>query len=532
MLKKERNNLIAPKAESTGKAFMWKLLERFGVAGAQFVLQIVLARLLSPDHYGVLSIMIIFTTLANVFIQNGFNTALIQNKEVKEEDYSSVLWLSLGIAGILYAVIYFVSPAIGSFYKMDDIVWPMRTLALMLFPGALTSVQLAKVSREMKFRKVFYSNMIGVVLSGVISIVIALKGGGLWALVAQTLINAIIVSVVMSIVSKLRIRLVCNFKRLKVLFSYGWKLLVSALLDALYQDANSLVIGKKYNANTLGYYNRGQQFPQLLINSINGSVQSVLLPAMSKEQDDKSRVKEMTRTSVTVSSYLVFPIMAGLAAVAPALIELLLTAKWLPSVPYLQICCITFAFYPIHSANLQAINAVGRSDIFLKLEIVKKAVGMALLVGAVVLFQSPIAIAVSAAIGVPFGLFINAFPNKKLINYSLFEQIKDIFPSLMIALLMFGGVWALNLLELNLFVLLLIQVVAGVTIYVALSVITKSKPFFLLLNAIKNRKKNKTQKEENKEAEDDMKISRMANSIETVVVAQTIQSCEKLRRSN
>ena len=473
--------------ETTGKAFVWKLLERFGVLGVQFVLQIILARILSPEHYGMLSIMIIFTTLANVFIQNGFNTSLIQGKQVNEEDYSSVLWVSLSIAIVLYVAIFLLSPVIGSFYNMQEIVWPLRILAIMLFPGALTSVLLAKVSREMAFKKVFYSNAIGVVISGVISIIIAVNGGGLWALVAQTLINSFIVCIVMSIVSKLRIRLVCNLIRVRILFSYGWKLLVSSLLDAVYQDINSLVIGKKYDSNTLGYYNRGQQFPQFLINAINGSVQSVLLPAMSKKQDDKMLVKEMTRNSVTISSFLVFPIMAGLAAVAPALIEILLTEKWLPCVPYMQICCITFAFYPVHSANLQAINAVGRSDIFLKLELIKKAVGLVLLAIAIIFFNSPLAIAISAAIGVPIGLFINAFPNKKLIGYSYLEQMRDIAPSLIMSIIMFGLVWCVNLFTLNVFILLILQVLLGIVVYVLMAMITKTKPFTTIITLIKNK---------------------------------------------
>lgn len=478
------------------KSFRWKVLERFGVLGAQFVLQIILARILSPEHYGVLSIMIIFTTLANVFVQNGFNTSLIQNKDVTEEDYSSVLWLSLGVAGVLYAIIFFVSPAISAFYDMPDIITPLRVLATMLFPGALASVQNAKASREMKFEKVFYSNIAGVIVSGVISIIIALNGGGIWSLVAQTLLNIFIVAIVMSFISRLRIRLVCNIKRLKILFAFGWKLLVSSLLDTLYQDANSLVIGKKYTVDTLGFYNRGQQFPQFLISAINGSVQSVLLPAMSKEQDDKVKVKTMTRSSVTLSSYLVFPIMAGLAAVAPALIELLLTEKWLSCVPYLQICCITFAFYPIHSANLQAINAIGRSDIFLKLELVKKAVAFLFLITAIIFFNSPLAIAISAAIGVPFGLLINAFPNKKFINYSFWEQMKDICPALILSLIMFGVVYAFNLLNLGIVVTLLFQILAGVLLYLGLSIATKNKAFWMLIETIKNRKNNKKTTEE------------------------------------
>lgn len=475
--------------QQIGRGLLWKLLERFGVSGTQFVLQIILARLLDPAHYGVLSIMIIFTTLANVFVQNGFNTALIQNKDVTEEDYSSVLWVSLGISVLIYGAIFFGAPLVGAFYEMPDIVVPLRVLALMLFPGALNSVQLAKVSREMDFKKVFYSNMGGILISGAAGIVIALMGGGLWALVAQTMLNIFAACIVMFFTVRLKLRFVCNWHRVKVLFSYGWKLLVSSLLDTLYQDLRSLVIGKKYNSDTLGYYNRGKQFPQFIINAVASTTQSVLLPAMSKQQDDREDLKILTRNSIMISSYIVFPVMAGLAGVAMPLICLLLTEKWLPCVPYMQIYCFTLAFYPVHMCNLQAINAMGRSDIFLKLEIVKKGLGIGALLVAVFCFDSPIAIAMTGAFTTVISCFINAYPNKKLIDYSYFEQMRDILPSVAAAVVMLGAVLAVQLLGLGAFATLAVQIALGVAVYVAVSVIFRLEPFRLLLNMLKNKAK-------------------------------------------
>ena len=209
-------------------------------------------------------------------------------------------------------------------------------------------------------------------LSGVVGIAIALNGGGLWALVAQTMLNVFVVCVVMFITVKWRPRFAINFGRVKVLFSFGWKLLVSGLIDTLYQDLRSLVIGKKYDSATLGYYNRGKQFPQFIINAVNGTVQSVMLPVMAAKQNKRDEVKQMMRRSISFSAYIIFPMMAGLAACSAPIIALLLTDKWLPCVPYMQIYCFTLAFYPVHSCNLQTINAMGRSDMFLKLEIIKK----------------------------------------------------------------------------------------------------------------------------------------------------------------
>lgn len=471
------------------RALAWKLLERFGVQGVQFVLQLILARLLVPEHYGILAMMTIFVNLANVFIQRGFNTALIQNKEVTEEDYSSVFWVTLGIAFVMYAIIFFCAPAIAAFYNMQDMVTPLRVLAIILFPGALNSIQLAKVSREMDFKKVFYSNVGGILIAGIAGITVAFMGGGLWALVIQNILNIVAACVVMLVTVKWRPRMVCNLRRVAELFRFGWKLLVSGLLDTLYQDLNSLVIGKKYDSGTLAYYNRGAQFPQFIINAVNGAIQSVMLPAMSAEQGDTGKVKNMMRTSMTMSAYIIFPMMAGLAAVATPLISLLLTDKWLPCVPYMQVYCFSLAFYPVHSCNLQAMNAMGRSDLFLKLEIIKKSYGIVVLAVAVFCFDTPLAIAMTGLVTTWISWFVNAFPNKQLIGYSYREQVCDLLPILLAAMLMCGlvmviGSWLHGLGIISL-VTMIVQILAGIAIYLISSLFLKPKPFRILLEQIK-----------------------------------------------
>lgn len=471
-----------------GKGLFWKLLERFGVQGSQFLLQLILARILSPDHYGVLSMMVIFTTLANVFIQSGFSAALVQNKNVTQEDYSSVFWVSFGIAGILYGILFFCAPLIAAFYEMPEIVAPLRVLALMLLPGALNAVQLAKISREMNFRKVFVSNLSGIFIAGAVGIYMALQGFGLWALVAQMLMNVVVVCLVMSATSGLRLRFACNFRRVKTLFAYGWKILVSGLIDTLYQDIRALVIGKRYAPDTLGYYNRGKQFPQFIITASNGALQSVLLPAMSRQQDDPQKLRALTRNSISLSAYIIFPVMAGLAGVATPLVRLLLTEKWLPAVPYLQIYCFSLAFHPLHTANIQAINAMGRSDIFLKLEILKKSIGVAALAIALVWFDSPIAVAMTGVFTALISGFINAFPNKKRIGYSFPDQLKDIAPSAVMTGAMLACVLGIGLLGWPDLVTLCVQILAGAGVYLTLSLIFKPAPFKQLLTALKGRK--------------------------------------------
>ena len=394
----------------------------------------------------------------------------------------------------MYTLIFFCAPYIAQFYNMPEIVSPLRILALILFPGALNSIQLAKVSRELNFKKVFVSNVAAIIVSGTVGITMAYMGAGLWALVGQSVANVFTSCLVMRFTVRLKLRFHCNFKRIKVLFGFGWKLLVSSLIDTLYTDVYSLVLGKKYDSGTLGYYSKGKLFPQFIINSINGAVQSVMLPAMSSEQNEREKAKALMRTSMTLSSYIIFPMMAGLAAVATPLISLLLTDKWLPCVPYLQIFCFSMAFYPVHSCNLQTINAMGRSDVFLKLELIKKAYGMALLILALAFFNSPLAIAATAIVSTVINSFVNAAPNKKLIGYSYFEQLRDILPSLILSLVMFAGVLAIGtVLSLHPVLVIAIQMVCGVVFYLLASVILKLKPFKMLWGMAKNKIHHKTE---------------------------------------
>ena len=364
----------------------------------------------------------------------------------------------------------------------------------MLFPGAMNSVQLAKVSRDMDFRKVFFGNLAGIIVSGIIGIIIALAGGGLWALVAQNLLNILVACIVMRFMVKLKIRFICNFNRVKVLFSYGWKLLLSSLIDTLYQDIRSLFVGKKYDSGTLGYYDRGKQFPHFIINAINLTVQSVMLPAMAAEQDERKHIKNMMRNSITISSYIIFPMMAGLAGISEPLVRLILTDKWLPCVPYMQIYCFTFALYPVHSCNLQAINAIGRSDLYLKLEIIKKTIGFISLIFATTCFDSPIAIAVTGIFTSLISCFVNASPSKKMVGYSYFEQIRDILPPLILSFIVFIIVYLISILNINIILMLCIQIFVGIISYILLSLLFKVKEFYTLLKFAKNILSKKSKK--------------------------------------
>ena len=285
------------RSQSAASSFVFKLLESFGNQGISFVVSLVLGRLLSPDDYGVLSLLLIFTALAQVFVQSGLNTALIQRNEIDETDRSSVFFLGLAIAALLYAALFAAAPAIERYFRMAGLARYLRVLALILFPGALTSVQNAVIAREMSFRKLMTASLAATVLSGGVGITMALKGLGVWALVGQQLTNQFSLCVLLLVLVRWRPHFCFSLRRVKSLFSFGWKLLLSSLMDTGYQHLRSFVIGKKFSSGALGYFNRGKQFPELLMNAVNGSIQSVMLPVLSEQQDDLERMKQTMRRS-------------------------------------------------------------------------------------------------------------------------------------------------------------------------------------------------------------------------------------------
>ena len=351
---------------------MWKILENGGAQGIQFVIAVILARLLTPGEYGLLSIIMIFIVIANVVVQSGFSTALIQKQNSDETDFSSVFYFSLGAAAVMYALLYAAAPAIGSFYRNDILIPVVRVLAVVLFPGAVIAVQTAYVSRNMEFKGLFQATMAAVLVSGAVSIAMALKGWGVWAMVWQQITYYLALMVTLFLTVSWRPVLRFSFVRVRNILSFGWKLLLASLLDTLFNNLYGLIMGKIYNEDLLGAYNRGDQFPKLIVNNLGAAIQAVLLPAFSAHQGDIAVVRDMVRRAIRLSSFLVLPMLFGLFAVADTMVLALLGEKWMVCVPYLRIMCIAYSFWPIHITNLQAINAVGRSDVFLKLEVIKR----------------------------------------------------------------------------------------------------------------------------------------------------------------
>lgn len=469
--------------------FFWRFLERCGAQGVTFIVSIVLARLLDPTVYGTVALVTIFTTIVQVFVDSGMGNALIQKKDADDLDFSSVFYFNMAMCSVLYLIMFFAAPLIASFYRMPELTAIVRVLSFVVVISGVKNVQQAYVSRHLMFKRFFFSTLGGTIGAAVIGIAMAYLGFGVWALVAQMLFNAAVDTTILWITVKWRPKKMFSFQRLKSLFSYGWKLLASSLIDTVYNDLRQLIIGKKYSSGDLAYYNQGKKFPQLIVTNINTSIDSVLLPTMSKAQDDMAAVRSMTRRAIKTSTFLMMPAMIGLAVCAEPLVQLILTEKWLPCVLFLRIFCITYAFYPIHTANLNAIKAMGRSDLFLKLEIIKKTVGIIAIL--ITMWISVQAMAYSFLLTTILNQIINSWPNKKLLNYSYLEQVKDMMPQILLSLGMGAAIYAVSFLHLSASLTLLIQIPLGVLVYWSGSKIFHVESYTYIIEMVKNFKKRK-----------------------------------------
>ena len=463
--------------------FFWRFSERCGAQLVTFIVSIVLARILAPEDYGQVALITVFTTIMQVFVDSGLGTALIQKKDADDLDFSSVFYFNFAVCLVLYAIMFMVAPLIAWFYKDSTLTPIVRVISLTIVISGVKGIQQSYVSRNMLFKRFFYATLGGTVFSAFLGIGLAYAGFGVWAIVAQQLSNTAIDTLILWLTVKWRPQKMFSWERLKGLLSFGWKMLASALLDTVYGNIRSLIIGKLYSSADLAYYNQGDKFPNVIANNINTSIDSVLLPTMASEQDNASRVKAMTRRAIKTSTYIMAPLMMGLAFCAEPIVRLILTDKWLPCVPYLRIFCITYMFYPIHTANLNAIKAMGRSDLFLKLEIAKKIVGMALLLST--MWFGVMAMAYSLLISSVTSQIINSWPNRKLLNYRYLDQLKDILPGIALAVVMGFCVNLVGLFHLSNVVTLLVQIPMGATIYIAASAVLHLESYEYLMGMIR-----------------------------------------------
>mgnify|MGYP002624385743 CR=1 FL=1 len=472
--------------------FIWRSLERWGALGLSFIVSIILARILDPSVYGTIAIVTVLITILDIFLDSGFGNALIQKKDADELDYSSIFYFNVAFSALLYVLLFLLAPVLASFFDLPELTNVVRVMGISVFITGVKNIQQSYVTKHMMFKKFFFATLIGTVCAAVVGLTMAYNGFGVWALVAQYVCNNLVDTIALWILVKWRPQAKFSLQRVKLLFPFAWKLLASSVIFQGYQQLRQLLVGKFYTKSDLAYYNQGYQFPNLLSSNLNASINSIMFPAMSRVQDDKVHVRNMLSRSIKTSQFVVCPFVLGLAACADTFVKVILTDKWLPCVPYLQLFCIAFMFGQMGTANQNAHISVGRSDLKLKTEIGKT--GLDLIVLIITVFISPLAIAIGYALSTIPRMVICAWPTKKLLNYSFVQQIKDILPNLCIGLIMAICVKLIGMIKLPTLVLFLVQILIGVVIYVGLSIITKNDSFYYIFNLIKpffNRKKGK-----------------------------------------
>lgn len=462
----------------------WKFTERIAAQLVSLIVSIILARLLSPSEYGVISLVMVFITIANVFVNSGFGQALIQKKNADTLDFSSVFYISLVFTSFIYIVLFFLAIPIANFYDMPILKPVLRTLGISVPIMGINSIQQAYVARKMEFKLFFYATFIGTLISAIVGIVLAYKGFGVWALVVQILTNNIIGTIILQMTIKWKLTREFSFKRVRSLFNYGWKLLLQSLILQLYASLRSLLIGKFYSTEDLSFYVKGNQFPELISSNIDTGINTALFPIMSQAQDSIECIKNMARKTTDFVSYVMSPILIGFMVIAEPFISFLLTDKWLPCVPYLRICCVVLLFRAPQTAILQAIKAVGRSDSVLKIDIPIRM--FALVVLCISLKYSVLIFALSEILVTTFGTILYIMISKKIINYSLFEVCKDFVINVFLASIMGVAVWRIGLIvNLQPVSLMIFQIFIGIIIYIMLSIMTKVNGFLEAKSIIK-----------------------------------------------
>lgn len=462
---------------------IWRFMERCGAQLVSVVVSFVLARMLDPAVYGLVAKVTIITSIMLVFVDSGMANSLIQKKDPDDLDFSSVFFFNVAFCLVLYVGLFFAAPLIAEYNGQPELTAIVRVLGLTVVVAGVKNVQQAYVSKTMQFKRFFFATLGGTAVSAAVGIAMAYKGFGVWALVAQQLSNVTINTCVLWLTVGWRPKAMFSLERLRALLGYGWKLLASGLLDTVYNKLREIFIAVFYTDTDLAFYNRGNALPNLIVENINSSIDSVLLPVLSAEQDHAEQVREMTRRAIKVSSYIIMPLMMGLAVCAEPFVRFFLTEKWLPCVPYLRIFCFTYSFYPLHTANLNAIKAMGRSDLFLILEIVKKAVGITALLLTMRLGVYPMALSLLATS--VLSQIINAWPNSRLLNYSYLRQLADLLPTILLAAAMGACIYPVSLLGLSDIVTLVIQVPLGVLVYVLGSKLLRIDSFEYLMSIVK-----------------------------------------------
>lgn len=465
----------------------WSYGERIMAQLVSLIVSIVLARLLDPENYGVISIVMIFITLCDAIVTGGFGNSIVQKKDADELDVNTMLICSVATSFFLYVILFLAAPFIADFYQMEIIRPILRVLGLRLLISGVNSIQRAWIQKRMLFKRFFISTSFGTIISAVVGISMAYMGAGAWALVGQYLTNSFIDTVVLFITNDWRPKLQFSFDRAKQMLSYGWKVLLTTVVYTVEGDLRSLIVGKQFGSADLAYYDQGKKFPNLLVSNINTSISNVMFPVLSKNQDNRERMKAICRRSIKTSTYLLAPLLLGLIAVSNEFVRVILSDKWLPCVPFLQILTLVYLVRPLTTTDQQAIMSTGRSDLTLRIMIAVNGTDVILLLIAVFAMKSVIMIAVGALLTevVSMALFMKYV--KKCIGYTYLEQLSDIAPSLLLAISMGVIVYLVGKINVNVIIVLFLQVVVGAGYYLAMSCILHFEPFIYLVKMLKEK---------------------------------------------
>lgn len=472
----------------TINSFFWQFGQKIIGQLLSFVVSVILARLLLPEEYGIVALCGMFTMFIGLFIGSGLNIALIQKKNVDELDLNTIFYANLSLSAAFYIVIFFIAPYVAILFGNSQVTPVLRVSSLGMLIGAFSGIQSVYVSRQLEFRKFFFSTLSGSVLSGVVGIIMAYTGWGVWALVAQGLVSTIVNTLVLLTIVDWRPRWMFSWNRFLGMYSFAWKQIVANFSATFSEQMRGYVMGIKYSPSDLAYYNRGDGLPGVVYNQVNSTINTVLFPALAHLQDDKMAIKRALSRSMKISSYILMPALLGLAAISDKIVIILYTEKWLPAVPFMQLVCIIYCFSLIGGANMQAITAMGRSDVVMKWELIKRPVMLTIL--AMTAFISPIAIAIGQCIYSIGVCFFNAYPNKKLIGYPIREQIMDVGDNAIQASIMALLVYWVGLMDINIYLCVLMQILMGLGVYIGLSLVFKNDNYTYLKDFISNKLKH------------------------------------------
>jgi O-antigen/teichoic acid export membrane protein len=473
----------------TIQGIAWSSLDSFVNLGIQFIVGIILARLLTPKEFGLIGMLVFFIAISQSIIDSGFTQALIRKKNIKQRDYSTVFYFNLIIGTVIYTILFFSADSIAHFFKEPQLTNLLQVLGLEVIIVSFTIIHTAKLTREINFKLQTKITIIASVLSGAIGIGMAYMGYGVWSLVGKTLSMRLFVSILLWIWNRWLPTLEFDKESFKSMFSFGSKLMLSGLIDNIYRNIYNLIIGKFFSAQALGFYTRADQFKKLPAESINTIISRVSYPVLSQLQDDNVKLKDGYRQIIKSTMLVTFFLMLSMAAVAEPMIMVLIGEKWLPAVEYLQLLCFAGMLFPLHSLNLNILNVKGRSDLFLRLEIIKKLIAVPVIILGIYFGIRYLLIGMIVSSLVSY--FLNSYYSGRLINYSTQEQIRDIAPLFLISAVSAGTVFGIGvLLSSGYFVILSIQIVTGLFTFVFLNELLKTEEYVFMKNTLVNLYKN------------------------------------------